>query len=84
MVDILKKNWIFILIVGLSFFLLLDVNPHLLTLLGSLLLIDLGYDCKTAYINECANNGYSWKYWGYILLKSALVLAALYLFKYYA
>ena len=82
--EILKQNWIFIVIVGLSIFLLLDINPHLLTLLGSLLLIDFGYDCKTAYANERANKGYSWKYWGYITLKSALVLAALYLFKYYA
>lgn len=84
MVEVLKQNWIFIVIVGLSFFLLLDVNLHLLAFLGSFFLLDLSYDFRSRFNSEYAVNGYSWKYWGLSAICGVLVFAALYLFKYYA
>ena len=84
MVEILKQNWIFIAIVGLSFFLLLNINPHLLAFLGSLLLIDLSYDFRSRFNSEYAANGHSWKYWWLSAICVVLVFAALLLFKYYS
>ena len=81
--EILKQNWIFIAIVGLSIFLILDINPQLLTFVGSLLLIDFSYDFRSKCNSEHATNGYSWKYWGLSTMAAVLVLAALFLFKYY-
>lgn len=84
MVEILKQNWIFIAIVGLSFFLLSYITPQLLAFLGSLLLIDFGYDFRSRFNSEYAANGFSWKYWGLSAICGILVITALYLFKYYA
>lgn len=83
MVEILKQNWIFIAIVGLSIFLILDINPQLLTFVGSLLLIDFSYDFRSKCNSERVTNGYSWKYLGLNAISAALALAALYLYKYY-
>lgn len=82
--EILKQNWIFIVIVGLSIFLLLDISPQLLAFLGSLLLLDFSYDFRSRFTSEYAANGFSWKYWGLSAICGVLVFAALLLFKYYA
>ncbi len=84
MVDLLKQNWIFIVIVGLSLFLLLDISPQLLAMLGSFLLLDFSCDFRSKSNSEQAANGYSWKYWGLSAIHSVLAVAALLLFKYYA
>lgn len=83
MVEVLKQNWIFIVIVGLSFFLLLNITPQILTFVGSLLLLDFSYDVNTRAATEFNINKHSLKYFGLRLVQLVLVLAALLLFKYY-
>ena len=83
MVGKLKQNWIFIVIVGLCVLLLLDINTSIIATIASLILIDFSYDCNSKAINENVNRSNSFKYYGYITLKIALVLAALFLFKYF-